>query len=227
MATQYAREKKDYITVLTSDGSMREIVTEDTPGAIRREYEDSKGNAGVKYEKLVESISGKITNISFFDTTFGKLIQLEVTDPFLADDVKTLSLDTDMEWGKDLMHKLPNLDLEKVVTIRSYKYQPKGKTTFSKGLDIKQDGEKVKSFFTEWIDNNPVNTNGFPDFTDDKGKKLTHEEGKALDRDDKNIQFTKQKKFLIKYTTENFVSKFDKALVEEKLDEEFKIPEDY
>ena len=93
MALIEKRERKNYISI-SSDAILRKVVPAGTLGAKEREYEtkekDNEGNfiKATKIEKEFESISGKITNISFVDTDYGTLLQVELTDPseFLANE---------------------------------------------------------------------------------------------------------------------------------------------
>jgi hypothetical protein len=213
MAIKYQEERKDDFISILSDGIMRQNVPEDTAGAEKREYETSKkdteGNfiKGHKWEKKVESVAGLITDIKLVETGFGTLIQIELTDTFL-NTTDILSLNAKSTFGEDFMYKLPNIDLTKEVSIRSYSYIPKGKTKTSRGLDIKQDNEKINNFFRDPKDWNTI-INGLPTPTGDVKKYKT---------DDWKIYYLQVNKFLVEYTTEHFVSKFDKKMVEESLD---------
>lgn len=214
MAIKYQEERKDDFISILSDGIMRQNVPEDTSGAEKREYETSKkdteGNfiKGHKWEKKVESVAGLITDIKLVETGFGTLIQIELTDTFL-NTTDILSLNAKSTFGEDFMYKLPNIDLSKEVSIRSYSYIPKGKTKTSRGLDIKQDNEKINNFFRDPQDWSKI-VNGLPTPTGDVKKYKT---------DDWKIYYLQVNKFLVEYTTEHFVSKFNKEMVAEKLDE--------
>jgi len=212
MALIEKQERDNFISILSSDATLRKVVDENTAGAVRREYEDSKGNQGVKFEKIYESVSGKITDIKFQDTDFGTLIQVSLTDTFL-NDIEILSMSTSQTFGEDFMKKLPSLDLDKDVTIRPYSFTgDNGKAL--KGLSITQDNEKVENFFYNKETKETIN--GLPTPTGDT---------KKYSKDDWKIYFLTVRKFLTEYTKDNFVSKFNKQAVEEALDDEVETPE--
>lgn len=213
MALIPKQERENFISILSSDASLRKVVPEDTLGAVRREYEDSKGNKGVKFEQIFESVSGKITDIKFVDTDFGTLLQVSLTDTFMGD-TEILSMSTSSSFGEDFMKKLPNLDLEQDVVIKPYAFTPDGKTKEMKGLSITQGGNKIQNFFYD-VDAKTT-SNGLPQPEGDT---------KKYKSDDWKIYFLKVRKFLTEYTTEHFVSKFNKQLVEETLDAE--VPEGF
>ena len=57
-------EKPRYINILGSDGTLRETVTETTPGAIKREWKSGDGkSSGVKWERVYAEVSGINTTI--------------------------------------------------------------------------------------------------------------------------------------------------------------------
>lgn len=204
-------ERENFISILSSDATLRKVVDENTAGAVRREYEDSKGNKGVKFEQIFESVSGLITDIKLVDTDFGTLLQVKLTDSFLNDS-EVLSISTAQSYGEDFMKKLPSLDLTKEVVIKPYKFTTEqGKEL--KGLSITQDSNKIKNFFYD--EENKKSINGIPEPKGDT---------KAYSKDKWKIHFLGVRDFLTEYTKENFVSKFNKVLVEEKLDEEIVVP---
>ena len=214
MALIEKKERENFISILSSDASLRKVVPEDTQGAVRREYEDSKGNKGVKFEKIYESVSGKITDIKLVDTDFGTLLQISLTDTFL-EDTEILSMSTAQSYGEDFMKKLPSLDLTKEVVIKPYKFTTEqGKEL--KGLSITQDGNKIENFFYDKEAKTTIN--GMPIPTGDT---------KKYSKDKWRIYFLEVRDFLTEYTRENFVSKFNKQLVEEQLDEEIETPEGF
>lgn len=214
MALIPQKDKINFISILSSDASLRKVVPEDTTGAVRREYEDSKGNKGVKFEQIFESISGLITDIKLVDTDFGTLLQVSLTDTFL-NDTEVLSISTSQSYGEDFMKKLPALDLTKEVIIKPYKFTTEqGKEL--KGLSITQDGSKIENFFYD--KENKKSINGIPEPKGDT---------KAYSKDKWKIHFLNVRDFLTEYTKANFVSKFDKQAVEKTLDEETELPEGF
>jgi len=90
MALKPKQDREDFVSVLSSDATLRKVVPEGTVGAVTREYEDSKGNKGTKIEMIYESMNGIIKDIKFVDTDFGRLIQVTLLD-FPTDEVLSLS----------------------------------------------------------------------------------------------------------------------------------------
>lgn len=184
------KEQKQYISILSSDASLRLVVPEGTPGAVVREYELKDKTKGKKTELVFNKISGKITDISFYDGDFGKLLQLDITDDA---GTLTLSVSTAQNYAEDLMKKIPSLDLSKDMEITPYCFvDDKGKTR--KGVSIVQDGVKVKSFFRD--EEKKVNTNGFPSPSGDE-----------KDSEDWKLYFMTARKFLVNYIEKNFPTK--------------------
>lgn len=231
MALIESREVKNYISI-SSEAELRKVVPAGTPGAVERFYDtkddkgavikDEAGNTvqASKIEKLFESVSGKITNIQFVDTKFGTLLQVTLTDDFL-DDEETLSMNTSDSFAQDFMKKLPNIDLTKEVMLKPFAFIPDGKSKKLKGLTVTQDGKKVeKSFYDATA---KVNTMGFPN----PDEKLDTEKNEMKRKEGWKRYFKDCEIFLVDYTTENFVSKFNKELVEKTLDEEVELPEGF
>ena len=228
MALIESREIKNYISI-SSDAKLRKVVPEGTPGAKERVYETTKkgedGNfiKGVKIEKEYESVSGKITDIAFVNTDYGTLLQVTVTDPFLTDDVEVLSMSTSNSFAQDFMKKLPNIDLNKEVVLKPFAFTPEGGTRELKGLTVTQDGIKVdKSFYDN---EKKENIMGMP--TPDT--KLKDEKNEMKRKHGWKTYFKEIEIFLVDYTTEHFVSKFNKSETMESLADDMnaEIPENF
>jgi hypothetical protein len=183
MTTQieYARPKGTYYTVL-SDGKFHTEVEEGTEGAVRREYETSDGKKGVKIERIAQTITGRLTNISIYEGDYGKLLQLTMGDNDLI-----ISLPTQSSFGEDVMKKLPNIDVEKDVKLSPYSFvDENGKTR--KGISIVQDGVKVENYYHEKKGDKYVAINGYPDIPAD---------AKSYDSEDWKLFFGQARKFLV------------------------------
>ncbi len=235
MALIESREKKNYISI-SSDAILRKVVPAGTLGAKEREYEtkekDENGNfiKATKIEKHFESVSGKITNIQFVDTDYGTLLQVELTDTsdFLANEPEILSMSTSQSYAQDFMKKLPNIDLSKEVILKPFCFTPEGGKRELKGLTVTQDGNKIEKSFVEKQGDKFVNIMGYP--TPDE--KLQNEKNEMKRKEGWKRYFKDCEIFLVDYTTENFVSKFDPKTIIETLDEvtedgEVEIPEGY
>jgi len=231
MALIETREKKNYISI-SSEAELRKVVPAGTLGAKERTYEtkekdaDGKFITATKIEKTFESVSGKITDISFTTTDYGTLLQVTLKDSFL-DDEEILSMSTSQSFAQDFMKKLPNIDLSKEITVKPFAFTPEGAKRELKGLTITQDGNKIEKSFVEKQGDKFVNIMGYP--TPDE--KLANEKNEMKRKEGWKRYFKDTEIFLVDYTTEHFVSKFDKKMVEEKLDNEdydtVEIPKDF
>lgn len=203
------KDDKIYVNILGSDGSLRITVDENTEGAKRREYETSDGKKGVKYEKVFKSIAGMVTDISFFEGKFGKNILMDFDN---EGEVLTLTINTESNFGEDLMKKLPNIDFTQRVMITPYAFEDDaGKTR--KGLTINNQGDKIQNFFYDPIAKK--NINEYPDPKPKKGDK-------PYTKDDWKVYFIEARSFLTDYVEEHIVPKFadKKALAESQKEEE-------
>lgn len=182
-----------------SDGSIREKAEEGKPGAVRRDYEDSKGVKGTKYEYVYKSLSGQITGLSFQDGDFGLNLYVEVTDVGTTDgEPITLVLKTDSSFGEDFMKKLPNIDLTKKVKLVPYSFLDEQQRA-KKGISVFVDEEKIQGFFYDPVTKKELH--GFPVVEGDRN---------GYDKDDWKVHFIKIRKFLVKYTEENVIPKLGK-----------------
>lgn len=77
-ADELKKSADEYFSII--GGTLVVAVTEDTEGAIRREYEKSDGTKGVKYEKKYRNLRGVIVNMEFQDTDFGEQFRLSVSN---------------------------------------------------------------------------------------------------------------------------------------------------
>lgn len=190
-------EREKYVSILSSDATFRIVVPEGTEGSIVREYETSDGKKGKKTEMVFQKLTGKITNVAFFDGDFGKLIQLDVTDEA---GTLVLSVNTAQNYGEDLMKKLPNIDLEKPVELTPYAFEDdRGK--LRKGVTVTQDGKKIQNYFYDPI--TKKNVNGYPDPEGDI---------EDYEKDDWKIYFMQARKFLIAFIENKFPNKKQKTI---------------
>lgn len=170
---------KKYITVL-ADGKFHQVVPEGTEGAVKREIKDKQTGEviSIKNELVFDSVTGKITKLSFEDSEYGKSIQVEL------DGEGILSLGTATNFGEDLMKKLPAIDFSKSVKIVPFSFEAEGKT--KRGTTVYQDEQKIDSFY--WDKEAKANANGIPEVEGDS---------KKFDADDWKMHFMKVRKFLV------------------------------
>jgi hypothetical protein len=172
-----------------SDGSIRVKVDENTPGAVKREYETPDGKTGIKWEKVYQSLSGVINSLEFKDTDYGQFMNLEV-------DGIVLSLNTEGSFAQDLMKKLPSVNLDEEIKITPYSFTGESGKNL-KGVTIMQGGLKIKSHF--WDEENKKVLNGLPT--------VSKEASQNYQKYDWKIFFIGIKKFLINYNLTNVVPK--------------------
>lgn len=207
MGLKNNRPDGQYVSILGSDGSFRVASEEGAEGAIRRDYETSDGKKGTKWELIFTELSGLISDISIQDGNYGRTINVSVGD---GDDKFILATNSDNNFGTDLMKKLPNIDLTKEVVFTPYSFDgDDGKK--KKGLSIKQDDQKIQSFF--WDPKKEKISNGLPEV--DEAKKPDVSKKTAWKKFWASY-FGEVEEFLVEYTEGNVIPK----IVKQKEDSE-------
>jgi len=164
------RPEGTFVQILGSDGSLRLVVPEGTPGAVRREYE-VKNDEGVetkkvKHELVFNELEGDIENIYFKDGKFGQTLNITIRN---GESLYILSINTANNFASDIMKKLPNVNLEVPVMFRPYAFPDEGTKKGRKGVSIQQAGEKVLSFFWDpEAGEKGAICNDFPEVDEDK-----------------------------------------------------------
>ena len=167
-----------YLTIIA--GKLSQKVSEDTDGAIKREY-DVDGNKGVKWELRYKNLSGFITWIEFKQSDYGEMCIVTIEQNW---EVDKLTINTDSRYFADLGRKISNIDLSKTVFINPYDFEKNGKQI--RWLDIKQDWEKITDAYYDW--ETKKTKKGFPAVNDEDKKKY--------DKDDWKMFFIQIKKYL-------------------------------
>lgn len=187
------REKTTYFYIV--EGQLKTSASKDDPNAINRTGEVN-GNAYSKWEKNIDSLDGKITNVFIKDLDFGRVLNIVLED---GDEHMTLSMSIESQYASNFLGKAMNIDYTKKVELRSYAMEKdNGKT--NNGISIKQDGEKVLGYYY-----NPVtkeNINGMP---------VPEKENKKMDKDDWKMYFIKVRKFLTAMLDNELKEKIKKA----------------
>jgi len=185
------------IATVLADASIRVKVEEGTPNAVLRDFEDSKGNKGQKWELVYTEIFGIITKIEFRDSDYGKNLNVTLTDK--GEDI-ILSLSTAINFGEDLMKKLPNIDLSKEVKLVPYALTDKNNKD-KKGITVYQGGNKIKNYFST-DELKPKVCNGYPDAGDNTS---------TFDKEDWKVYFIQCRKFLVKFIEDNIIPMVDSS----------------
>lgn len=153
-------------------GNMVQKVDEGTPGAKRREYETSDGLKWVKHELHYKNLTGTITGVSIVDGNFGQQLELTLTK---WEDTAKVFMSTKSKYFSNFAKKLPNVDLDKEITINSFDFTTSdGKQL--RGVDIKQDGEKITDYY--WDGKNALH--GMPNLGKEDFFKLTKNKQSAF-----------------------------------------------
>lgn len=200
------KEFGSFLNVLSSDGTLRMTVNEDTEGAVKREWESGDGKTGVKWELIYQKVEGFITSIEFYDGDYGRNIIVGI------DDLK-LSLGTNTPYGEDFMKKLPNIDITKPIALSPFAFEDdKGKTR--KGVSIVQDGKKVQNFFYDFAKKTNIHGYPNPEFKTDKKGVV-----KPFSTDDWKLYFGTARKFLCDYIEEHHLIEAEKTAEDEAFDD--------
>lgn len=212
MATrERAENDKVYLTIV--DGTLRETVTETTPGAVRRDWE-AGGKKGTKWEIIDRAIKGTIIDVSIYEGEYEgkKFTTLNIVLDRDNENEKYPVVTTTIEgrYAQDILKKLPNLDFTEEVRIRPYSYIPEGKDKPTKGVELTQRDpvtgqfdKKVESFFDGYDKDKKqfFGKNGFP---------MPEGNVAEYDSDDWKSYFIRVKKFLVSYTRQHIIPKFAK-----------------
>lgn len=196
MALLNKREKQNYISILQSDGTFRQKVTPETPGAVLREFEtktkDGETVQGSKHELVWTELEGHIVDIGFIDGDFGKQLRVKFTDG--VDEV-IWAQDVQSNFAEDFMKKLPNVQLEYPVKIVPFAFTDDRKKE-RRGVSLYQGELKITDFFYD--PQSKTKVHGFPE---------PEGEVEHFDSDDWKMYFMKARKFLINYTANNVIPK--------------------
>ena len=184
------KDRNTFASIL-SDGKIHVASEEGVEDVVRRDYETSKGEKGVKYELLYDHVTGKIKKIFFQKGDFGEQIHIVIGGV-------ELSLPVSNNFAQDLMKKIPNIEIGETVQLAGYAFKDaetgkdKRGITVVQGLDDEGKGVKLSNFF--W--NGKKDLHDFPTANDGKSTA-------KWDSDDWKVHFIKVTKFLVKYITDN------------------------
>ncbi len=190
-----------YVSILGKDGSFRVASDKEEEGVVKRDFESSDGKKGTKYEFIYTELSGRISEISFKDTNFGRMLNIFIGD---GKDKFILSTNSENNFAIDLMKKLPNLNFSKDITFAPYSFEDdKGKT--KKGVTVKQNNEKIINFFYDI--EKKVNLYDFPEVNEDKKPEASQ---KAKWKKFWKSYFSDIEDYLVEYTEKNIIPKIEK-----------------
>lgn len=137
-------EANGRLLYVLSDGKLREQVPEGTEGATLRIVKDDAGNVKAeKWEVTYPGIKGFITGVTTYTGDYGTNVNVMIKDA--NDEEFMLSLKASSKYGEDFLHKLPNVDFTKEITIKPYDFEKDGRR--NTGVSLTQDDVKLKNAF--------------------------------------------------------------------------------
>lgn len=139
------RAEGKYITIY--DGKMCQRVDKSVEGAVERTNKLGK----IVHEKFYDKFTGNLVSIKVTDGQYGKQWNFGFRD---AGDLYTLQLGYTNSFATNFLKMLPNIDLEKVMTVTPKTVEEDGKKKNS--LFVNQDGVSIKHKYTK------DNPNGLP-----------------------------------------------------------------
>ncbi len=204
MGLNNKKREGTFVSIITEDsglGMLRVRSEKGEEGAIEREYKKKDGSMATKWEIPFTEIFGKITGIEFNEGNYGRSINISIGD---GKDKFILSTNTGADYGASLMKVLPNLDLSKDVTLTPYSFEDDDNND-RKGISVKQNGEKIKTFFYDI--ENKKNLHGIPEADEKKKPKRTE---KTKWTKFWVSHFSDIEEFLVEYTSDNIIPALEK-----------------
>lgn len=192
MSSEEIRAKGIYYTII--DGTFRTKVDETHPQATRREYETRDGAKAVKYERIVDALTGYIEDMGIYETDFGKVINIKL-DPNEEGRNPIIQLNLETNYGEDFLKKAPNIDLSSEVRFSPFSLTNENGREI-RGITLTQNGQKIQNYFYDPVAKKECN--GFPT-----------PEGAVEDyqKEDWKIHFLRVRKFLTYYFNDEVVPK--------------------
>ena len=130
-------------------------VDETTAGATMRETDK-----GISYSIEYDKISGLIQDIHFKeDSQYGNSYEVMIYD---NDERYQLSLKEDSRITMEFLKKLPNIDFKYEVELSPFDFTTKDNKRLV-GITIKQNGEKIESFYSRKDGEKWITLNGYPE----------------------------------------------------------------
>lgn len=184
-------QTKGRLLYVLADGLLREQVEETTPGAKLRVVKDDDGNVkSEKWEVTYPGIKGFITGVIARDGDYGTSLLITIKDS--NDEEFTLALQAKSKYGEDFIHKLPNVDFTKEISIKPYNFMD-GERKVA-GVTLIQDEVKLANAFN-WKNNKDEweSVDGYPQVDEKK---------KPKNSDQWMIFFTQRREWVLDYLKE-------------------------
>lgn len=143
--------QKKWITI--KNGNLTVRAQEGEEGAVERKWTIPKtGEKGSTWEFQYPTFTGFVRGAEFDNTDYGVVFAVDMFDKDSGDTYQ-LRIDVNSRIFSQFAKRIPNIDVEKELTIGAGLDKEKGDATF---IYMKQDGEAVKFAFTK------DNPNGLP-----------------------------------------------------------------
>ena len=140
-------------------------VTEDTPWAVKREYELSDWNKWVKFEKYFKNLKWTISAIEFKEWPYWDQCIMTIS----ADKDVKISMSTWSQYFTSFARRLPNVKPLEEVAFNAYDFEgDNGKKI--RGVTLTQDWEKILDFYFD--KENKTALNWMPEADKAKAKKM-------------------------------------------------------
>jgi len=191
------RGNRQYVSILDSDQSFRIKADENTEGAIQRIFVRKDGTQGSKWEIVKYDYTGlfkqaKIVNIDFGTRTF-QMLNIIFKSLYVGQPDVIIQVFNGSEYASSFLKKIPNADVNLPLNISPYNFTDK-EGRQQKGFSLKQDDDKILSYFTK----ENANETGFPQSDPTKS-------GSAYWK----YFFSEVSDFLYRFYKENVESKMD------------------
>jgi len=193
MPGKLQRSGKPYISIV--GGNFSQAVDIGTPGSKLRKYELKDGTKGEKNEIVFTDWEGRVIDIKFEESKYGKNLNLELEDA-------VISINTASRYFQDLACRLCSADLSKPINFHPYDFEVDGQK--KTGVSMTQQEAKLQNFFYDGKES----LHGFP----------VPENRDSMDSDDWKMFFVKVKKFLIEKLEELEIPEPPKDLTPEDVE---------
>lgn len=166
--------QKVYLNIV--GGQFAERAKADTPNAVKRYSEKKQQDV---WEILNDRTSGMIKEIKIEKGDYGKQLIITMTD---VDENYLISIPVESKYFDSFCSKIGNADLNKLIELAPYSFEPKDGGNKRIGMNIYQDGQKLDYFFSK------ENPKGKPFPASDK-----------LDEDDWKMYKLQERKFYCEF----------------------------
>ena len=139
-------KNKRGLWVAVSAGKLRQRSNVDDKDATKRTIELRDKTEKVVYERVYDDIDGMITGITMRKGEKARQWILTIED---GEDTFNLTFAYDSKYARSMLERLPNVNFEKPVSIMPYSFKNE-QDKMVLGITIKQDGEKVPSYYREY-----------------------------------------------------------------------------